>query len=338
MTIFQGLEGLRQLSAGSVLSIGNFDGIHRGHQRILEVAASLRPRSSSGRVAVVTFEPHPFTVLRPEHAPPRLTPPELKRELLAGAGVDDLVVLPPVPEVLNCSAEAFWLILRDEVRPAHMVEGDSFTFGRARGGDIARLREWSAGTSVCLHVIAPVLVALLDLQIVPVSSSVVRWLLAHGRARDAAVCLARPYVLEGTVVKGHQRGRTIGVPTANLACDAQLIPADGVYAGRCRVEGRDYPAALSIGRMPTFGENARQTEAHLIGFDGDLYGRVLRVEVLDWLREQRKLPGIEALKAQLAKDIGSAAERFDLQAGEPIASRAAGALTGGAPRAIEDRR
>jgi len=319
MTIFQGLQGLRQLSAGSVLSIGNFDGIHRGHQRILEVAASLRPRSGSGRVAVVTFEPHPFTVLRPEHAPPRLTPPELKRELLAAAGVDDLVVLPPVPEVLNCSAEAFWQILRDEVRPDHMVEGDSFTFGRARGGDITRLRQWSAGSGVSLHVIEPVLVALLDLRVVPVSSSLIRWLLAHGRARDAAICLARPYVLEGTVVKGHQRGRTIGVPTANLACDAQLIPADGVYAGRCRVEARDYPVALSIGRMPTFGENARQIEAHLIGFDGDLYGKVLRVEVLDWLREQRKLPGIESLKAQLARDIESAAQRFDLAAGEPIA-------------------
>jgi len=319
MTNLQGLEGLRQLSAGSVLSIGNFDGIHRGHQRILEVAAGLRAESGSGRVAVVTFEPHPFTVLRPEQAPPRLTPPELKRELLARAGVDDLVVLPPVPEVLNCSAEAFWQILRDEVRPAHMVEGDSFTFGRARGGNIARLREWSAGSGVRLHVIEPVLVALLNLQVVPVSSSLVRWLIAHGRARDAAICLARPYVLEGTVVKGHQRGRTIGVPTANLDCDAQRIPVDGVYAGRCQVGGRAYPVALSIGRMPTFGENARQIEAHLIGFDGNLYGQSLRVEVLDWLREQRKLPGIEALKAQLAKDIRSSVERFDLPVGQPIA-------------------
>jgi riboflavin kinase/FMN adenylyltransferase len=302
-----------------VLSIGNFDGIHRGHQRILEVAAGLRPQSASGRMAVVTFEPHPFTVLRPEHAPPRLTPPDLKRDLLAAAGVDDLVTLPPVPEVLNCSAEDFWKILRDEVRPAHLVEGGDFTFGRGRGGNISRLREWSAGTGVRLHVIDPVLVAMLDLQVVPVSSSLLRWLLAHGRARDAAICLARPYALEGTVVKGHQRGRTIGVPTANLACGPQLIPADGVYAGRSRVNGRNYPTALSIGRMPTFGENARQVEAHLIGYDGDLYGTVLRVEVLDWLREQRKLPGIEALKAQLAKDIGAAVERFDMPAGEPIA-------------------
>jgi len=200
-----------------------------------------------------------------------------------------------------------------------MVEGDSFTFGRARGGDISRLREWSAGTAVALQVVEPALVAMLDLQVVQVSSSLIRWLLAQGRAREAAICLARPYVLEGTVVKGHQRGRTIGVPTANLACEAQLVPADGVYAGRCKVEGRDFPVALSIGRMPTFGENARQIEAHLIGFDGDLYGRVLRVEVVDWLREQRKLPGIETLKAQLAKDIRCAVERFDLPAGEPIA-------------------
>ncbi len=320
MTTLQGLEGLRQLPPGSVLSIGNFDGIHRGHQRILEVAGGFRGESGSGRVAVVTFEPHPFTVLRPEQAPPRLTPPDLKRELLAAAGVDDLVVLPPVPEVLNCSAEAFWGILRDEVRPSHMVEGDSFTFGRARGGDIARLREWSAGTGVALHVIAPVRVAMLDLQVVPVSSSLIRWLISQGRAREAGICLARPYALEGTVIKGHQRGRTIGVPTANLDCDAQLIPADGVYAGRCRVGDRDYPVALSIGRNPTFGDNARQIEAHLIGFDGDLYGRALRVSVVDWLREARKFPGIESLKAQLARDIRSAADRFSLRVGDAIAT------------------
>src|SRR6185312_9898013 len=171
MNLLQGLDGLRQLTAGSVLTIGNFDGIHRGHQRILEMAVSLRPQSASGRAALVTFEPHPFTVLRPQFTPPRLTPPEIKRELLAEAGVDDLVEVPPVPQVLNVSAEQFWQILRDEVRPDHLIEGETFTFGRGRGGNISRLREWSAGTCLALHVVEPVCIPMLDLHVTPVTSS-----------------------------------------------------------------------------------------------------------------------------------------------------------------------
>ena len=322
MNTRNGLDGLRQIPAGSVVSIGNFDGIHLGHGRILATADGLRRTgaNASGRVAVVTFEPHPLTVLRPGHAPPRLTPPGMKQQLLAAAGVDEYVVLPPVPEVLDLTAERFWHILRDEARVAHLVEGDSFTFGKGRGGTIDRLREWSAGGPVALHVVPPVSVPLLDMQVVPVSSSLTRWLIGHGRVRDAAICLGRPYALQGPVVKGHQRGRTIGIPTANLDCGEQLIPADGVYVGRCEVDGRAYPVALSIGTMPTFGRNARQVEAHLIGYDGDLYGRALRVEVIDWLREQWRFSGVEALKAKMARDLDAVRERAGLDPSEPIAA------------------
>ena len=165
-------------------------------------------------------------------------------------------------------------------------------------------------------------VPLLDLRVVPVSSSLVRWLLGHGRARDAAVCLGRAYALVGEVVRGFQRGRTIGVPTANLRCDQQLVPADGVYAGRCTLGGVAYPAALSIGTLPTFAETVRQIEAHLIGFSGDLYGQVLTVEVLDWLREQRKYAGVEPLKTQIALDVRATQDRAGTDAGRPIASLA----------------
>lgn len=320
MNTHQGLDGLRRLSPGAVLSIGNFDGLHLGHRQILRTAAGLRASSPSPRLAVATFEPHPLTVLRPDRAPPRLTPPSRKRDLLEQAGVDDYVILPPTPDVLNLTAGQFWQVLRDEARPAHLVEGESFNFGKGRGGSIDSLREWSTSSPVRLHVVPPVTVPLLDLQIVPASSSLVRWLVAHGRARDAAICLGRPYELIGPVMKGHQRGRTIGVPTANLDCREQLLPADGVYAARCEVEGRTYPVALSLGTMPTFGPNARQVEAHLVGFEGDLYGQTLRVEVLDWLREQRKYKGLEALKAQLAQDIRNAASRADLSPETPVAS------------------
>jgi riboflavin kinase/FMN adenylyltransferase len=163
-------------------------------------------------------------------------------------------------------------------------------------------------------------VPLLDLQVVPVSSSLIRWLIGNGRVRDASICLGHPFVLAGPVVKGHQRGRTIGIPTANLECRDQVIPADGVYVARATVDGTTYPVALSIGTMPTFGENARQVEAHLIGYAGDLYGRTLDVAVVDWVREQWKFKGLDALKARMARDLDVVRERYELAAAEPIAA------------------
>jgi riboflavin kinase/FMN adenylyltransferase len=318
MRVMEGLEGLRRLPPGAVLSIGNFDGMHRGHAHILSICRDLACQTG-GAVAVVTFEPHPLTVLRPQQAPPRLTPAPLKQRLLADAGVDFLVVLAPEPAVLNLTAEQFWGILRDEVRPSGLVEGDSFSFGKGRGGTVDKLRQWAAGTSVRLEVVAPLRIALLDMSVVPASSSIVRWLVGHGRMRDAAIVLGRPYILEGPVVRGHQRGAGIGMPTANLDCREQLVPADGVYAGRCAVNGRTWPAAVSIGTMPTFGANARQVEAHLVGFEGDLYGRRIVLEVLDWLRDQRRFGGIDALKAKMALDVAEVLDRMDQDVARPIA-------------------
>lgn len=323
MQVFHGLDGLRRLPAGCVMSIGNFDGVHAGHQRILSIAREFRrqARVAGAGVAAVTFEPHPLTVLRPEMAPPRLSSPATKQQLLEEQGVDFLVILPPTRDVLDLSAERFWEILRDQVRPTHLVEGDQFSFGKDRRGTIGRLREWSSASDVQLHVIEPVEVPLLDLSVVPVSSSLIRWLLAYGRARDAAICLGRAFALEGTVVPGDQRGRTIGVPTANLRCDDdQLVPADGVYAARCSVGRSAYPAALSIGNVPTFDGARRQVEAHLIGFAGDLYGQTLCVEVLDWLRQQRKFAGVDPLKDQIQRDITSTVDRASMQPQRPIAA------------------
>lgn len=320
MNAHHDIAGLRKLRAGSIMSIGNFDGLHLGHARILETMNKLRePTSGDARLAVVTFEPHPLTVLRPELAPPRLTPPQLKETLLEQAGVDDYVILPPSKDVLGLSAEEFWAILRDEVRAAHLVEGSTFNFGKDRRGTIGRLREWSAGTSVALHIVDAVSVPLLDLQIVPVSSSIIRWLLANGRVRDAAICLGRPYVLEGQVVEGHHRGAQLGVPTANLCCIDQLIPADGVYAGRCTIDGKTYSAAVSIGKAPTFGDEQRQVEAHLIDFTGDLYGRTMQLELLDWIRDQMRFPGIEKLKEQIARDVARTSALRDQNPSRAIA-------------------
>ncbi|MGH7176460.1 MAG: riboflavin biosynthesis protein RibF [Tepidisphaeraceae bacterium] len=316
MKILDGLDSLRTLPPGSVMSIGNFDGLHRGHARILELARELR--GDGAHVVVVTFEPHPLTILRPNDVLPRLTPVPRKRELLEEAGVDVLIELPPAKDVLNVSAEEFWRIIRDGARPSHLIEGDNFNFGRGREGTIERLREWSSGSNVALHVIEPVTVALLDLQIVEVNSSLIRWLLQHGRVRDAAICLGRPYELTGTVVEGFRRGNAIGVPTANLRPEDQLVPGDGVYAGRCAVDDTNYPAAISIGNLPTFGGSARQVEAHLLGFTGDIYGRLLTIQLTDWVRQQRRFPGIDQLKSQIARDLDEVRRRVSLAPSKPI--------------------
>jgi len=319
MKIPQGIEGLATLPPGMALSVGNFDGLHRGHAAILELCRSLRTAGATG-VAFATFEPHPLTVLRPEFAPPRLMSVSQKHEAFAAAGVDYLVELPPTPEVLNASAESFWEMLRDRTRPSHIVEGSNFHFGKGRAGTIERLREWCSQSAVKLHEIDAVTVPLVDLQVAPVSSSLIRFLLSVGRVRDAAICLGRPYALRAPVVKGFERGRTIGVPTANLQVTEQLIPGEGVYAGRCTVDGKTYPVALSIGTMPTFGENPPQVEAHLIGFSGDLYGQTINVEVIDWLRDQRKFAAVDKLKAQLARDINDAADLTRVRTIQPIAA------------------
>lgn len=325
MNVIEGLDSLQQLPPGSVLSIGNFDGVHRGHQQLLRRAIDLKQSDAAPVVVVMTFEPHPLTVLRPQHAPPRLTLPARKRELLAAAGVDTTLVLAPSKELLSLTAEQFWQILRDVARPAHLVEGNSFTFGKGRGGTTALLREWASAAGIRLHIVNPVTVPLLNMLQAPASSSTIRWLLERGRVRDAAICLGRPHELEGSVVRGAQRGRELGTPTANLACEGQLIPLDGVYAGRCIVDNQPWPAAVSIGTNPTFGQNPRTVEAHLIGFSGDLYGRTLRLQLLDWQREQRTFAGIEPLKQWIVQDIQETLWRQAVDPARPVGGHLASA-------------
>ncbi|MGC4032461.1 MAG: riboflavin biosynthesis protein RibF [Tepidisphaeraceae bacterium] len=302
MQFWEGLAGLRSLPAGAVLSVGNYDGVHTGHAAIL---SAMRDAAAGAPLVVVTFEPHPLTVLRPSLVPPRLTKLADKAKLLEQQGVSHLVTLPPSPEVLGLTAVAFWELLRDGVRPKRIVEGQSFNFGRDRGGTIEKLIEWSAGTAVTVDRRPAHAVRIGESDVV-VSSSVIRSLLLEGRAEDAAVCLGRFYRLGGLVIQGFQRGRTIGVPTANLDCGEQLVPAEGVYAGRVEVHGKTYAAAVSIGSTPTFEQRRAQVEVHVIDFAGDLYGRPLAVDVSHRLREQIKFPSVDALKKQLAADINAA--------------------------------
>jgi len=302
--IYHGLEQLDQLPAGAAVTIGNFDGLHLGHQRSMAIGRQLKQTGQTSALVVVTFEPLPLTVLRPAEAPPRITPWPIKQRLLAEAGVDAVLLLKPESRVLGMSAQDFWAIIRDQLRPQHLIEGPTFRFGKGAAGTVKSLAQWSIGSGVILHVVPSVDVALLNMEMSRISSSLARFLIVNGRVRDAALCLGRPFALAGTVVEGYRRGRTIGVPTANLDAGEQIIPADGVYTARCTIAGKMYPTALSIGTTPTFqGPQRRQIEAHLIGFNGDLYGQMIEIDVIDWLRDQRKFPSVDELKQQLANDF-----------------------------------
>ena len=300
MQLLQGLDALQQLPAGNALSVGNFDGVHLGHRKIIDHLC----RSDTSACVVITFEPHPLGVLRPELAPPRLTSPGRKRSLLEQAGVTHLVELPPESAILGLSPEAFWEAVRDGARPAVWAEGHDFRFGKKAAGDVDRLRELASGSDVRIDLVEPADVTLPGLQVAHASSSLIRWLLVHGRVLDAAAVLGRPYELAGVVVDGEKRGRTIGFPTANVRVVDHLVPLDGVYAATAVLEdGTEHAAALSIGTNPTFDGVARTVEAYLLDFAGDLYGQRLTLRLNRWLRGQVKYRGIDALVEQLHADV-----------------------------------
>jgi riboflavin kinase/FMN adenylyltransferase len=310
----------------TVLTLGNFDGPHLGHRAIL---AEARRRSNAvtppARVVAITFDPPPIEVLRPGSEPPRIATLSQRRTGLLDAGADDVEVLTPTSDMLGQSPERFVDHLVRRHRPVAILEGPDFRFGKGRAGDMATLACLGRDHGFEAVTVPRVHAALSNLHTVPISSSLVRWLVGRGRVADAAACLGRGFSLTAPVVQGEQRGRTIGIPTANLDPDALspfILPTDGVYAGWAEIEGaeglRDQGAkpnrkskiknqkcraAISIGVKPTFGQRRLTVEAHLLDFDADLYGRPLTLHFARWLRDQYPFPGIEALRRQLHRDV-----------------------------------
>jgi len=296
------------MSHSVAVCIGSFDGVHRGHQAILRAAREAL--DGGGRVVAVTFDPHPGAVLRPALAPRRLTTIAQRTDCLRAAGADEVEVLEPTADLLGQTPEAFVASIKDRHRPRVIVEGPDFRFGRDRAGTVETLRSLEAAGGFRTLIIDPVEVALVDHHLVRVSSTMARRLIEDGRVRDAAALLGRPYELEGTVVPGDRRGRDLGVPTANLDHRDYVLPADGIYAGAAVTpDGRRFPAAVSVGTKPTFGENPRVIEAHLVGFDGpvDEYGWTLRLALTGWIRDQIRYDDVTALRRQIDRDIARAA-------------------------------
>ncbi len=283
------------------VSIGNFDGVHRGHQSMISTLVEMARRFDVPAV-VFTFDPHPITLLRPGSAPPPLSTVHRKAQLLRQIGVDCLIVYPTDQKLLDLTPREFFdRIILQEIQASGLVEGPNFFFGRDRAGDIHKLHEYCDESDLELKIVQPVSVGGRM-----VSSTVIRGLIATGEVAKAAELLGHRYRIRGLVATGAQRGHDLGFPTANLQDVPTVLPQDGVYAAIAITGSNTYPAAVNVGPNPTFGEHARKLEAHLIGFSGDLYGQMLEVEFVERLRPTTSFAGIDQLKEQLARDIDQA--------------------------------
>ncbi|HKQ48010.1 MAG TPA: bifunctional riboflavin kinase/FAD synthetase [Phycisphaerae bacterium] len=306
MKIYRGISSVDDSLRGAVLSVGNFDGVHLGHQRILRTAHALS-RVSSAAVVAMTFEPHPIAILRPAESPPRLTPWEEKAHQLERVGVDAVIRLDTDWPLLSLSAEDFVRqILVKRIHPSYIVEGPNFGFGRGRAGNVETLQSLASKGGFQVRVVEPYRLAMPDGTHIIVSSTVVRGALATGDVEHAARCLGRPYALVGRVVHGAGAGKKLGFPTINLEVGDQLVPAEGVYAGWVEVAGMRRPAAISIGRRPTLTsgeESPLVIEAFVLDESGDWYAESARLELVERLRGQVRFDSREALTEQIGQDV-----------------------------------
>lgn len=290
-----------------VLALGNFDGLHRGHVKIVE-RIQRGALERGGTSVVLTFDPHPPRVLRPDKAPALLMTKAQKLDALARAGVQGAAVVRFTPEISQWEPDAFVrTVLVEWLRVAEVWVGADFLFGRNRSGNFTLLKSLGTQYGFRAEKIDPI-----RYKDFVVSSTRVRRLVAEGRVDEAGALLGHHYAIDGVVVEGARRGREIGFPTANLATDNELIPPHGVYATAVTVDGAFFPSVTNIGQRPTFGDQLATTiEAHLIGRTMDLYGKSVRLAFVQRLRDERKFPDLEALQDQIAADVRRAARLFD---------------------------
>lgn len=288
------------LRAGAV-SIGNFDGVHRGHAALIERLVS-QAREVGGPAVVFTFDPHPAQLLNPAAVPPPLTWTDRKAELLGALGVDVMVAYPADLELLALTPDAFFQqMLVEKLAVRAIVEGPNFYFGCQRSGTIDYLRELTRQAGIVLEVVEPV-----QAEGVFVSSSRIRELIQAGQIRAADALLTQPYRVHGPVVRGAGRGARIGFATANIEPVGMVLPPLGVYAGRAWLSDASYVAAIHIGPNPTFGEERVKFEVHLVGYDQPLYGATLFVDFYDRLRGIQPFGDVAALQEQLRRDVETA--------------------------------
>lgn len=298
--LIRGLNGF-DACLGGILSIGNFDGVHRGHQLIIQTLIQ-QARAQNLPAIVFTFDPHPIHLLRPEFAPPELMGIEDRATILQSLGVDFVIAYPTDHALLSLSPEEFFQqVLIEQLKVKGLVEGPNFYFGKDRSGDVSLLQQLCARAGLSFEVVEP---DICDGRMI--SSSEVRNAIQSGNLTLATEMLGRLYQVKGTVVHGDERGRLLGFPTANLSEVSTLLPGEGVYCGFGIVGEDRYPAAIHIGTNPTFEKSEKKVEVYLIGFSEEIYDQNLKVEFLEKLRETETFSDVETLKAQLAIDVETA--------------------------------
>ena len=308
MKIFHGTENAN-IMRPTVLTLGVFDGLHLGHQRIMQTVVE-RAKVAGSVATAITFDPHPRAVLYPESAPPLLQTLDQRLANFEALGIEQAIVIPFSLEFAAQPAEDFLNdIIRDRLHAKEVYLGKGFAFGRNRGGNIELLREKSEELGFIADEVDEV-----QIHGVRISSSKIREMLARGHVNLARRMLGRPYGVEGVIIRGNRRGHTIGFPTANLKPRNRVIPRYGVYATATLIDGIWRKSITNIGVRPTFENTTEPSiESYIFDFDGDLYGDVLRVRFLHRIRDERKFGGIDELKAQIEKDTRRARNYFHHQ-------------------------
>jgi riboflavin kinase/FMN adenylyltransferase len=309
---WRGLEATPGDLGRTVVTVGMYDGVHRGHQELIGTAVA-RARAMHRPCLLLTFDPHPAEVIRPGSHPAILTSMDRKAELVADLGVDAMCVLPFTPEFMRLSPETFThSVLVERLHAAQVVVGENFTYGHKAAGNVETLTAEGRRFGFAVEGIA---LANVDADApddgdVTISSTYIRACVAAGDMVSAARALGRPHRVDGVVVRGHRRGRALGYPTANVETQPfTAIPADGVYAGHLVTRNpadagcERFPAAISVGTNPTFQGTRRTVEAFLLDYDGDLYGEHVGVEFAERLRPMTAFPDADALSAAMAKDV-----------------------------------
>jgi riboflavin kinase/FMN adenylyltransferase len=305
MRVLRGLDSLAEPLPTPVVTIGNFDGVHLGHLAILEKVVA-EARACGGAALVLSFDPHPSRVLAPGRAPRLLTTEEQKLKLLETAGVDVVLITPFTLEFSRLSPQAFVEeIVVQRLKAVAVCIGANFRFGHRQAGDAVLLVELGKKNGFTVHLVEPVVV-----QGQVASSSVVRQLVSEGDVGAAARLLGRPFSLTGSLQRGQGRGRQLGFPTFNFGPEQECLPPNGVYVTETVFAGQVHPSATNLGVRPTFTASRLQAESHLLDFAGDVQPARLEVRFHQRLRDERKFPSPDALRAQIAADVAHAREFF----------------------------
>lgn len=307
MKIFNNLSSVPGQLHAPVLTIGNFDGVHKGHLVLFDKVKE-RAKAIGGHSVVMTFDPHPIKILKPGNGPPLITPTEQKKRLIEAAHIDALLCLPFSERFAAITAEDFVTeILVKNIGVREIVVGYDYRFGYQQQGNMDLLKTMGTTYDFKVHEIGPI-----QIEDLPVSSTSVRRFVQEGDLFKAKKLLGRNYQISGTVVSGKNRGgKLLGFPTANLEVLDELIPAGGVYAVTVFIDGRTYEGVTNIGYNPTFGENPLSVETHLLDFSDDLVGKEIRINFAQLLRKEKVFKNVQDLSKQISEDIKKARECFD---------------------------